>query len=157
MIRLQEMTPADYNTFMLAEIPKFAQSKMKGEGLSADEAMKVAVAIHKDFLPQGKSTPEHYFFNVMNDEEHVGTLWVNITQDKGEYSAFVCDIEIFEKYQGLGYGEKTMTLMEEFALKHGAQSIRLHVFGYNKVAQNLYTKLGFETTNINMKKTLVKK
>lgn len=36
----------------------------------------------------------------------------------------------------------------------GLKSIRLHVFGHNKIARRLYEKLGYIETNIKMKKVL---
>lgn len=36
----------------------------------------------------------------------------------------------------------------------GMKKIGLHVFGHNKVARGLYEKLGYETTNVVMAKTI---
>jgi len=47
-----------------------------------------------------------------------------------------------------------MKEIEIFAKSIGLKSIGLHVFGHNKLARDLYKKLGYVETNINMKKIL---
>jgi ribosomal protein S18 acetylase RimI-like enzyme len=44
--------------------------------------------------------------------------------------------------------------METLVKEQGVDMIALHVFGYNVGAQAMYKKLGFEVTDISMKKWL---
>ena len=52
------------------------------------------------------------------------------------------------------YGKQAMTEIETIAKELSFSKIELHVFGHNKVAQNLYEKLDYEVTNIIMAKKL---
>jgi len=59
-----------------------------------------------------------------------------------------------EMFRGRGYGRSIMLLLEEKAREMGLKSLGLHVFGSNQVARRLYEAVGYEVTNVNMKKTL---
>ena len=48
-----------------------------------------------------------------------------------------------------------MTLAEEAARNHGATELGLNVFGHNAVARSLYESMGYQTTAVNMRKSLV--
>ncbi len=48
----------------------------------------------------------------------------------------------------------TMQALDEYCKEHDIKSIRLHVFGHNQIAYELYKKMGFETTNYYMEKAL---
>jgi hypothetical protein len=47
-----------------------------------------------------------------------------------------------------------MTLAEAVALRNGATSIGLSVFGRNQVARRLYSSLGYEESAVTMRKDL---
>ena len=53
-------------------------------------------------------------------------------------------IAILQEYAGLGLGKKLMEKIEEDAMKMNLRIIELHVHGKNKIAQNLYKKMGFK-------------
>ncbi len=109
--------------------------------------------VHK-FLPQGMNTPGHYFFNVVDNRENVGKVWIGIRTKGGTVEAFLWDIVIEEKHRGKGYGKDAMKLMEDFAREKGAKKIALNVFAYNDVARNLYRKTGYAESAITMIKNL---
>jgi len=46
--------------------------------------------------------------------------------------------------------------LDEKLISMNVDSVGLHVFGHNIVAQELYKKSGYEITNINMRKVLRK-
>ncbi|WP_204200806.1 GNAT family N-acetyltransferase [Mammaliicoccus sciuri] len=64
------------------------------------------------------------------------------------------DIKIDESERGKGLGKMTMQALDEYCKEHDIKSIRLHVFGHNQIAYELYKKMGFETTNYYMEKAL---
>ncbi|HET7142394.1 MAG TPA: GNAT family N-acetyltransferase, partial [Anaerolineales bacterium] len=61
---------------------------------------------------------------------------------------------IEERFRGKGYGKSLMLLLEEKAREMGLKSLELHVFGSNHIARNLYEAIGYEITNVLMRKTL---
>jgi len=76
--------------------------------------------------------------------------------DEANHPAFIFDFVINEQYRGKGFGKKTLLALDEKLEKMGATSIALHVFGYNTTAFELYKKMGYKVTNINMRKKLHK-
>jgi ribosomal protein S18 acetylase RimI-like enzyme len=83
----------------------------------------------------------------------VGMLWLRVPTN-GD-AAFVFDVEVETQMRGRGYGRAIMLAAESYARDLGAAVLRLHVFGSNTVARSLYESLGYETTNVNMTKSLI--
>ena len=94
--------------------------------------------------------PGNFVFDVVEDGVSVGNVWLN--ERLGEW--FIYDIEIFEPHRGRGLGRATMQAIESHVRAHGAKEIGLSVFGFNKVAQNLYLSEGYEVTRLSMQKRL---
>jgi ribosomal protein S18 acetylase RimI-like enzyme len=67
---------------------------------------------------------------------------------------FIYDLFVAEPYRRKGIAEQAMLQLEKEDLRLGVGSLALHVFGYNTAARSLYERLGYETTNINMRKAL---
>ncbi len=53
-------------------------------------------------------------------------------------------IAIIQNYTGLGLGKALMKILEENTRQIGIEIITLHVHGKNKIARNLYRKMGFK-------------
>jgi ribosomal protein S18 acetylase RimI-like enzyme len=70
--------------------------------------------------------------------------------------AFIFDFIIDEAFRGKGYGKQALAALDEKLISMNVDSVGLHVFGHNIVAQELYKKSGYEITNINMRKVLRK-
>jgi ribosomal protein S18 acetylase RimI-like enzyme len=64
------------------------------------------------------------------------------------------DIAVDENRRGAGFGRAAMQLAEKAAAEHGAVTLGLNVFGYNTTARGLYDSLGYETTAVQMRKTI---
>ena len=94
--------------------------------------------------------PGNFVFDVVEDGNAVGNVWLN--ERVGEW--FIYDIEIFEPHRGQGLGRATMQAIESHVSARGAKEIGLSVFGFNKVAQNLYLSEGYEVTRLSMQKKL---
>lgn len=62
--------------------------------------------------------------------------------------AHVTNVGVRPGFRGMGIGELLMRNLMIIALKHGAARMTLEVRKNNYVAQNLYTKLGFEPVGI---------
>ncbi|MGA9286888.1 MAG: GNAT family N-acetyltransferase, partial [Anaerobacillus sp.] len=80
------------------------------------------------------------------------SLWIYIQTEVSR--AFIYEITIQEELQGKGFGTKAIEELEKVLQDKGIDELALHVFGHNKKAIRLYERLGFETTNVNMKKSL---
>jgi len=114
---------------------------------AADENVATNIA---ETIPEGKLSEGNYVFTVWNDNEKVGVVW--LADRAGEW--FIYDIEINENLRGQGLGRATMRNIEEFVRTQEGTSVSLSVFGFNKIAQNLYLSEGYETIRWSMTKKL---
>jgi len=75
------------------------------------------------------------------DGKKVGNLNLRgIPDDKSGRLGIIIDY----RYQSKGYGREAMKLLEKEAKKLGIKKLRLEVFASNKVAVNLYKKMGYK-------------
>ena len=154
-IRLQKMTERDFEEYLSKSIISYAAEKKKGEGLTDEEAHRVASDSFKNLLPQGLATPKHSLNLIVQSEGNlkIGILWyAQMGIESESKRAFIYDIEIDQAYRGRGLSKTVFTLLESELKLLGINSIRLHVFEHNQIAIALYEKLGFCTTNRNMVK-----
>lgn len=80
------------------------------------------------------------------DVAEVGILWLGMRVRDGRPHAFVLDIEVDTAERRKGYGRALMHAAEREARRLGADSIGLHVFGFNTGAIDLYEQLGYRRT-----------
>ncbi|MBC7712515.1 MAG: GNAT family N-acetyltransferase [Rhizobacter sp.] len=123
-------------------------------GMTLEEAQKKSDDDFGRHLPDGLKSVDQYVMSIKASGEWVGTLWFGVRGAADNRKAFIFDIVLNESAKGKGYGKQAMTLLEDEVKKLGLRHIGLHVFGHNTVARNLYTKLGYEITNLNMEKVL---
>lgn len=65
----------------------------------------------------------------------------------GEHGVTLSDIAILPAQQGKGLGTSLITHAINYALSEGKPHVNLDVETHNKIALNLYTRLGFEVKN----------
>lgn len=155
MTQLVPMAEEQFEQFLSYAIKEYAEDHIKGGRWTAENAYEESRKEFAHYLPEGLQTPDHYLYSIYDEQRdaHVGMLWfARIT--RGEPMAFVYDIRIDEAQRRHGYGSQAFQLMEEKVRELGLSSIGLHVFGHNKGALQMYEKLGYVPTNINMRKTL---
>lgn len=124
-------------------------------GRTREDAVRHAAKSMDVTFPDGTPAPGHAVFDVIDDAgDTVGYLWIgpDTSDDPGAW--WVWDIEVADAKRGHGYGRAAMLLGEEHARQHGARTLGLNVFGSNSVARGLYEKLGYETTQLQMRKRL---
>ena len=154
-VSLRKMTEDEFSIYLKAALPEYANEKKKGENLTDEQALQVATDSYNQLLPDGVHSKDQHLFSVIEtmSQRTIGTLWFAIKSQPRNY-AWVYDIVLNAEARGRGYGTQTMNLLEQEVKRLGINSIGLHVFGHNKVAQALYEKIGFRTTNRIMVKDL---
>lgn len=93
-------------------------------------------------------------FNFVAAEE--GELAGFVILVLGRYSkfrgnAYIANVSVDDKQRGRGLGKQLMVRAEEFARERGARRLELEVFARNKIAVELYRKLGYETEGVKRK------
>lgn len=153
-IELRKMSPQEFDTYLSKSIPSYADDKMENEGLSAAEAKKIAEQSFNDLLPDGLLSPDQFLYSVYSGNQQIGILWFAKKESHGKKFAWIYDIMIESEFRGRGHGKEIMIALESEVKRVGLNSISLHVFGKNSVAQSLYKKVGYAPTNIVMRKNL---
>ena len=123
-------------------------------GDSPEYAQQRADEADAEYFPDGRPAEGQQVYQVVDGDDVVGVLWIGPVSLQRPHEWWVFDIAIHEPHRGKGLGRATMLLAESEARRLGAVKLGLNVFGHNRVAQNLYTSLGYEPTAINMAKTL---
>ncbi|TKD72049.1 GNAT family N-acetyltransferase [Pseudalkalibacillus hwajinpoensis] len=154
MIFLKPMSDFDFSQFMDSSIDSYAEEKVKAGNWKENEALEKSKQEFDKLLPKGHHTADHLLFSIVDAENNskVGSLWVHCKVEAME--AFIYEFAVDEDQQGKGYGTRAIRELEQILQEQGIEGLSLHVFGHNKKAIRLYERLGFETTNMNMKKTL---
>jgi ribosomal protein S18 acetylase RimI-like enzyme len=167
-VALRRMTQAEYERWRPASIESYACERARNAGTSVEAEREVAARQFAQFLGEGLETEGALLWHVVlqgrgrmragesaesdEGEEVVGTLWVQVSADRGR--AFIYEIEIGEAYRRRGYGRRALELLEDEMRPMGVRRIGLNVFADNAGAQALYRLLGYAVTNMNMQKVL---
>ncbi|HCM26166.1 MAG TPA: N-acetyltransferase [Treponema sp.] len=156
MTVLAPMRPMAFESYITAAAAAYAEDNVAAGRWPIEGALERSCADLADSLPQGLATPDHYLFEILDgaDGPAVGILWFGIVTRHGLRSAFVYDIEIKPEFRRRGHAKRAFEAMEKLVGALGLDSIGLHVFGHNPGAQDLYAKLGYRVTGINMAKKL---
>ncbi|MBI5352898.1 MAG: GNAT family N-acetyltransferase [Chloroflexi bacterium] len=156
MIQLIPMEQKDFEVFLEQEIIDYAQDKVRNGNWTAEEAVERSRKEFQDSLPDGVQTKDQFIYSIIEESSghKLGALWVEVKSDTVPPTAFIYDFVIEEQFRGKGFGRQALTALDEKLLSMNVESVGLHVFGDNLIAQELYKKTGYKVTNINMKKTL---
>ena len=155
MVSLRPMPPDVWEAWRTASIRSYAEEKVRAGTWPAEGAQGRAADEFASLLPDGQRTAGHEFRSVVNDaSEVIGTVWIAAQREIGAGAAFIYDIVIDPDQRGRGYGRGAMRALEELARSLGYDRIRLHVFGHNEIARNLYSSLGYAETDVLMEKLI---
>jgi RimJ/RimL family protein N-acetyltransferase len=154
VINLVPMNEFDFNQFLDTSIDNYAKEKVAAGNWRAEEAFEKSRQEFDRLLPEGRNTDGHTLYTIVveDSEEKVGSLWVKT--DRKAKEAFIYEFNVYDEKQGNGFGTEAISVLERILTEQGITGLSLHVFAHNKQAIRLYERLGFETTNINMKKIL---
>ena len=149
MTRLEKMLLEDFDIWN-AQIWVQYRAELIMAGMTEEVADANVAENIASTMPDGKPVEGNYIFSVWHEDAKVGAVW--LADRDGEW--FIYDIEIKEELRGQGLGRATMRSIEEYIRSQGGSSVSLSVFGFNKVAQNLYLSEGYETVRWSMTKKL---
>jgi RimJ/RimL family protein N-acetyltransferase len=159
MVALQPMTPAEYGPWLEAQTQAYAEEKVQAGTWAAAGALERAAAEHRELLPQGLATPNHYLYTIQAEAspsaapQAVGVMWLAVPPWQPPM-VFVYDFLIYPPYRRRGYALQALAAAEDQARALGLATIGLHVFGHNHAARALYEKAGYIVTDVSMAKKL---
>lgn len=137
------MTAERFRRFAEHSEASYAEDLVAAGRYTADEAMIESRRQMRLELPEGIDTPGQELFTASVDGVEVGVLWLGLRRRDGRPHAFILDIEVAQDQRRRGYGRELMHAAEREARRMGAESIGLHVFGFNTGAIDLYESLGY--------------
>jgi len=151
MVKLIPMEQADFEAYLEEDIQRYAQAHVEAGNWEPSQALEKSRKEHQQLLPDGLESRNQYLFSIIDaSDQKLGILWVNIENGR----AFIYDFRIDEAQRGKGYGKQALMALDEKLKSMNVESVSLHVFGDNFIAQELYKKMGFQITGIHMKKRL---
>jgi ribosomal protein S18 acetylase RimI-like enzyme len=149
------MTSAEFNSWRHQSILAYAEDKVRMGRWKQEESLVEAEKEINSFLSQGLETPGHHIFTIeAASAVGVGALWLGRTERATGPIGFIYDLVIWPEHRRQGHAAAAMRAAETEATRLGFRGLALHVFGHNNSARDLYTKLGFVVTNLNMFKSL---
>lgn len=154
MSKLIPMTQSEFDAFLERLVPDYAAVNVRAGYWNEDEALEKSRKQTESLLPDGLHTKNHFLYTIYDDNRAVGMIWMRAELDRAVKSGFIFDVEIKEEFRGKGYGKQAMLLIEEKARELGIKRMGLHVFAYNDVAKNLYERIGYKISSMNMLKDL---
>lgn len=156
MLGFQPMTDEEFTAYKAWIIEDYARDVAENYRLPVEEALAGARMEIDAMLSQGLATSNNFLYNIVLSTEadrlRIGYLWIDVNESKKR--CLIADIYLRPEYRHQGWGRKTLELLEADMKRQGIARINLHVFGNNRIAQELYTKMGYQTTGLNMQKWL---
>lgn len=156
MIELLEMSEAEFEAYKAWEVEDYGKEIAANYRIPIEEARLSASQQINTTLPQGLNTPNHTLYTIVystgTSRSSIGYLWISVEEDRK--SCFIYDIYLHPEFRNHGLGRTTLELLETVMKQGGIKRIGLHVFGNNKIAQELYLKLDYQVTGWNMQKWL---
>ena len=154
MVKLVRMQQEDFEPYRERGIREYAEDHVRNGNWTAEESLERSRKESEQLLPDGVNSKDQFLFSIIDetDGNKIGILWVQVKDQK----AFIYDFIVDEEFRGQGYGKQALAALDEKLISMSVESVGLHVFGHNIVAQELYKKSGYEITNINMRKVLRK-
>ena len=156
MLRLVPMTNSEFEAYLQSAVREYADEKVRAGNWQPAEAMQRAEQEYDKLLPDGLATKSEHLYSIVDDARTrpVGMIWFERQEGSAQPVAFLYDFIIYEEFRRKGYGRRALAALETKVKEMGLDKISLHVFGHNKAALALYSKLGYEVTNILMSKEI---
>jgi ribosomal protein S18 acetylase RimI-like enzyme len=148
------MTQSEFEAYLQSAIREYADEKVRAGNWQPAEAMQRSEQEYAKLLPDGLETKNEHLYSIVDDARArpVGMIWFERKEGSARPLAFLYDFIIYEEFRRKGYGRRALAALEAKVKEMGLDKISLHVFGHNKAAFELYSKLGYKVTNILMSK-----
>ena len=151
MTAIRPISDTEYSAWVSETIPAYANEKVASGAWAAEGALEKSKAELESLLPDGKGTKDNFLCAIVSEDgSQVGMLWFAVKERAASNIAYIYNIEIKAEHRRQGHAQRALEALENEAKNQGLAGIALHVFGHNTSAQNLYTRLGYLPTNINM-------
>lgn len=151
-LRLRPMTTDELPTYIAELEVEYAAELYRSTGISVEAAQEESRQSTIASFPDGQVGRDEYIW-VAEDAAgaRVGVLWL-AHREPGtpKEHAWIYDIEVVEARRGEGWGRKLLALAEAQTRALGLTSLRLNVFGRNRIARELYRTQGFAESRIMM-------
>ncbi|MDD1770910.1 MAG: GNAT family N-acetyltransferase [Methanomassiliicoccales archaeon] len=154
-VRLVPLEPERFESFISGTIERYAEELDQAGYARGEAAKKKSKDDTQKLLPKGIDTPVNHFYLVRDSssDEELGGVWLK-SDEEPRRSVFIFSVFLEERYRGMGYGKATMARIEETSRGLGAETVDLHVFGFNERAIKLYKSSGYVVRSLNMGKEL---
>jgi ribosomal protein S18 acetylase RimI-like enzyme len=158
MLKLVPMDPSIFDAYLERSTADYAEEHIRSGNWQREGALEKARAEFKHLLPDGLQTKDQYLYSITEPDtgRKLGMIWFKVTEDGTRRRAFFYEFYIDESYRGKGFGKQALAALDETLASLGVDFIDLHVFASNTTAIELYKKMGYEVTNMYMRK-LIKK
>jgi ribosomal protein S18 acetylase RimI-like enzyme len=153
MTRLEPMTQARYEKWLVATIRDYAAEKVASGNYAEEGSLERAKGEFDALLPQGLQTPGHEITSMVDDDgDAVGYVWFTIEERPVGRVVFIYDIAVDPAHRRKGHAQAALAAVEAYAREHNCIGVMLHVFGSNTGARQLYLRAGYDETNVIMLK-----
>ena len=156
MIELRPMSNQVFEAYYQESIDHYAQEMISAGNVSQVEARAASEKQFSDLLPDGLDSTGQHIFSIWDPgiKREVGIVWVGERKRGDLTQAVIYDVRVQENLRGQGYGTQALRAVEDLIRDMGISEIWLHVFGHNTGARLLYERLGYEISNVTMRKKL---
>lgn len=153
MTRLEPMTQARYDAWLVQTIREYADEKVASGNYAEEGALERSKGEFDALLPNGLQTAGHEIRSMIDDDgQPVGYVWFTIENRPQGRVVFIYDIAVDPAFRRRGHAQGALLAVEAFAREHDCIGVMLHVFGNNTGARQLYQKAGYDETNVMMLK-----
>ncbi|MEO8094618.1 MAG: GNAT family N-acetyltransferase [Pseudolysinimonas sp.] len=155
-LQLRPMTDVECDAWQIELARVFVEEAVAAGRSMPEDAVERELTETRELLPQGASTPRMLVLMAVDaDRNPVGRAWAGLDHPRGQPdTAFLYDIEVAAQLRGTGLGRELLAAVERAVADAGVGSLALNVFGNNPTAIGLYDSAGYQTTSIQMRKSL---
>jgi ribosomal protein S18 acetylase RimI-like enzyme len=139
------MDDAQFAKSLDQSIVRHARDKVRRGHWTEASAQSTARDEFLQLLPQGRRTPNHRFFTVMDAGSggRVGEMWCTVRSQGGKLQFWIDWLWIDPALRRRGYATAVLRHTAALARREGADRCGLFVLSDNAPARTLYERLGF--------------